>query len=114
MLLVHEEYQSSFDIATHCAVACEYCARSCMGMPDMVKCVRICLDCAEICRTSATYMVRGSYFMSHIARACADICDACAEECERHEMKHCQKCATLCRQAAEEYRKIAGVGVAKV
>ncbi len=30
-----------------------------MGMSDMVQCARSCLDCAEICRTAATYMARG-------------------------------------------------------
>ena len=42
MLLVHEKYQSSFDVAMKCAVECEHCAEACMGNPDMLKCARTC------------------------------------------------------------------------
>ena len=112
MLLVRQEYGSSFDIAMHCAVECEHCAQASMGSQEMLKCARICLDCAEICRTSATYMIRGSYFISQLARTCADICDICALECSQHKVEHCQKCAKVCRQASEAYRKIASVGAA--
>jgi hypothetical protein len=114
MLVIQQEYQSSFDTAMHCVVECEHCAKACMGHPDMVKCAQMCLDCAEVCQTLATYMVRGSYFIFHLARACADICEACAQECEKYNLEHCQKCAKVCRQAAEEYRKIASVGAARV
>ncbi len=109
MLLVHEKYQSSFDIAMKCAVECEHCAEACTGKPDMFKCARTCLDCAEICRTMATYMVRGSSFVAHLAKACAEICQACADECSSHDMDHCQKCAQACKDAIEEYKKIAAV-----
>ena len=31
MLLVHEEYQSSFDVAMRCVVECEHCESSLHG-----------------------------------------------------------------------------------
>ncbi|MBE9166326.1 four-helix bundle copper-binding protein [Pleurocapsales cyanobacterium LEGE 06147] len=109
MLLVHQEYQSSFDVAMYCAVECEHCAEACIGNPEMVECARTCLDCAEICRTAATYMVRGSRFIPHLVSACAEICQACAQECEQYNVEHCQKCAKACHEAVEAYRKIATV-----
>ncbi len=63
MLLVHEKYQSSFDVAMPCVVECEHCAEACIGYSEMVQCARSCLDCAEICRTAATYMVRCSRYI---------------------------------------------------
>ena len=33
--------------------------------------VRLLLDCAEICRTSADFMIRGSELHPHVCRACA-------------------------------------------
>jgi hypothetical protein len=112
MLLNHEQYQSSFDKAMACAVECEHCAEACTGQPDMVKCARMCLDTAESCRTLATFMVRGSYFIAPLAKACAEICDTCAHECEKHDMEHCQKCACSCREAAEMYRQIVDAAMA--
>ncbi len=109
MLLVHEEYQSSFDVAMYCAVECEHCAEACIGHAEMVQCARTCLDCAEICRTAAIYMVRGSRFIPHLVGTCVEICEACAKECEKYDQPHCQKCAQACRQAVEAYRKITTV-----
>jgi hypothetical protein len=112
MLLNHEQYQSSFDIAMACAVECEHCAEACMGQPEMMKCSRMCLDTSESCRMLATFMVRGSYFIAPLASACAEICETCAQECEKHDMDHCKKCARSCREAAEVYRKIAKAAMA--
>lgn len=92
-----------------CAVECEHCTEACMGNPDMLQCARTCLDCAEICRTISTYMVRSSRFIPSLTKACAEICTACAEECGSHDMDHCNKCAQACRDAVEEYNKIAAV-----
>ena len=69
MILVYEKYQSSFDTAMKCAVECEHCAQACMGGEKMKQCVRYCLDCAKMCRTIATYMVRGSDFVSQATTA---------------------------------------------
>jgi len=112
MLLNHEKYQSSFDKAMACAVECEHCAEACTGQPEMVKCARMCLDTADSCRMLATFMVRGSYFIAPLAKACAEICETCASECDSHDMDHCQKCAQACRSAAEVYRQIASVVMA--
>ncbi|MGG6239342.1 four-helix bundle copper-binding protein [filamentous cyanobacterium CCP3] len=112
MLLNHEKYQSSFDEAMACVVECEHCAEACMGQAEMVKCARMCLDTGDSCRTLATFMVRGSYFIAPLANACAEICEACATECEKHDMEHCQKCAQACRTAANTYRRIANTAVA--
>ncbi|MDY7021073.1 MAG: four-helix bundle copper-binding protein [Cyanobacteriota bacterium] len=112
MLLNHEQYQSSFDKAMACAVECEHCAEACTGNPDMIKCARICLDTGETCRSLAILMVRGSYFIAPLAKACAEICDACANECEKHDMDHCKKCAEACRTAVETYHHIVDAAVA--
>lgn len=111
MLLIHEKYQSCFDKAMACAVECEHCAEACTGNPDMIKCARMCLDTGETCRSLATLMVRGSYFIAPLAKACAEICDTCASECEKHNMDHCKKCAEACHTAVETYRHIVDAAV---
>ncbi|MFQ4140529.1 four-helix bundle copper-binding protein [Nodosilinea sp. PGN35] len=113
MLLNRENYQSSFDKAMACAVECEHCAEACMGNPSMMKCARMCLDTGDSCRTLATFMVRGSYFIAPMAKACAEICDTCASECEKHDAEHCKKCAQACREAAATYRQIAEAAMAR-
>lgn len=114
MLINHEQYQSSFYKATACVVECEHCAEAFMGQSEMVKCACMYLDTGESCRTIATFMVRGSYFIRPIANACAEICETCSKVCEKYDLEHCKTCTHSCREVAGEYRKIAKVAMATV
>jgi hypothetical protein len=72
--------------------------------------VGLLLDCADLCRTSADLMLRGSPFHGQVCAVCADVCQRCAEECERlagddELMRHC---AELCRRCAAACREMAG------
>ena len=70
--------------------------------------VRLLLDCAEICRTSADFMIRGSIMHPHTCRACAEVCSRCADECDRMgEDPYMAACAEICRRCAETCREMA-------
>src|SRR5262249_57911026 len=71
--------------------------------------VRLLLDCAEICRTSADFMIRGSELHPHICRACAAVCARCADECDaRGEDPYLAACSEICRRAALSCAEMAG------
>ena len=82
------------------------------GVADLVKCVRICLDCADICDATGRVLSRHTGYDANLTRAvleaCAAACKACGDECARHEQDHCQRCAEACRACAEECRRMAG------
>lgn len=66
--------------------------------------IRLMLDCADMCRSTADFGLRGSpYFMS-LCRTCADICTECSNSCKAlgEGMETCaaacQECATACRR----------------
>ena len=66
---------------------------------------RLMLDCAEICQTSANFMLRGSAHHTHVCAECADICEDCARSCEQvggmdECVEACRKCAASCRAMA--------------
>lgn len=70
--------------------------------------IRLLMDCAEICQTSANFMLRGSLFHMYTCDVCTDICDACADECERFTGDtQMQKCAEMCRRCAASCREMA-------
>ncbi|WP_415807187.1 four-helix bundle copper-binding protein [Bordetella muralis] len=73
----------------------------------MARCIKLDMDCAQICRLSASYMARGSEFAQALCRLCAEVCQSCADECANHQMDHCQRCAQACRQCADECRRMA-------
>jgi hypothetical protein len=68
--------------------------------------MRLMLNCAEICQTSANFMLSNSAFSSQICKVCAEICDACAKSCE--QVGGMEECARVCRECAESCRQMAG------
>lgn len=70
--------------------------------------IRLLLDCADICMTSASTMLRGSELHVRTCALCAEICDLCAESCENLADDALMKqCAEICRRCAESCRKMA-------
>ena len=96
-----------------CASACTSCADACISELDVVhlrQCIRLNLDCADVCRMTATLCARRTGSNDDIQRAaltlCADACDTCHQECARHgeHHEHCRACAAACRRCAEACR----------
>ncbi len=108
--MAHEQYKSCIDACYACAAACDHCAASCLAEPDpkpMAECIRLDIDCAEMCRLAAGYMARDSALAATICRACAEVCGACGAGCDQHDHTHCKECAEACRRCAEECRRMA-------
>lgn len=70
--------------------------------------LQLMLDCAEICRTSADFMLRGSNLAARLCELCAETCEACAEDCERFKDEEMKRCAEICRRCAVSCREMAG------
>jgi hypothetical protein len=73
--------------------------------------IRLLLDCAEICQTSADFMLQGSDFYGRICEVCAEVCERCAQSCESlvaYDPK-LRECMGMCRVCAESCREIARV-----
>jgi hypothetical protein len=72
--------------------------------------VRLLIDCAEICQTSANFMLRNSGMHPHTCAACAAVCERCAQDCERFTGEPAmQACAQACRSCAESCRRMAAM-----
>ena len=101
--------------ATTCIEACLRCYRTCLGMA-MTHCLetggkhieprhfRLMMACAEICRTSAHFMLMKSEHAKHLCKECAEICDQCAADCEK--LGDMKDCVEACRRCADECRKM--------
>ena len=66
---------------------------------------RLMMACAEMCRTSAHFMLIGTPHHKHTCGECAEICEECAKDCER--VGDMQSCVDACRRCAESCRKMA-------
>ncbi|MBW4619207.1 MAG: four-helix bundle copper-binding protein [Cyanosarcina radialis HA8281-LM2] len=70
--------------------------------------LQLMLDCAEICQTSANFMLRSSSFHERICGICAEICDRCDRDCQKFgDDLQMQACADICRRCAESCQQMA-------
>jgi hypothetical protein len=77
-------FQDCIDACNRCAQACDNCAASCLREEDvkaMARCIALDMDCAQVCRTAAALMARGSDHAAALCRVCETVCRACAAEC---------------------------------
>jgi hypothetical protein len=72
--------------------------------------IRLMLDCAEICQTSANFMLRNSNLHHMTCGVRAEICTRCAEDCERFDDPQMRACAKMCRQCADSCQRMAAAG----
>lgn len=81
-------------------------------LAEMVRCIRLCLHCADVCAASADVTSRpGEYeadVVTPLLEACVASCKACGDECERHAHKHehCRVCADACRRCEHACREL--------
>ena len=93
-----------------CTASCTACADDCLGddgVADLVRCIRLNLDCADLCDATGRILTRQTTPNLGVIRAsvdaCAVACSACVEECELHAAhhEHCRLCAVMCRRCNE-------------
>lgn len=97
---------------TECHKICLETAVYCLtkgGKHAEARHIQALLDCAQICTTSADFMIRHSDLHGRTCGLCAEACKRCAESCEAFggdaQMK---RCAEVCRRCAESCEEMAG------
>ncbi len=105
----------TIDALNDCAQACTADADADLGDEDvasMITCVRLCLDCADVCTSTARVASRQTAFDASVTRpllqACAAVCARCADECQMHADKHphCRVCEEACRRCEQACRDL--------
>jgi hypothetical protein len=73
--------------------------------------IRLMQDCAQICITSADFMLRASPLHPMTCRICAEICELCADDCSRlADDETMVLCAETCRRCAQSCAEMAAGG----
>lgn len=112
----------TIDEMTRCIRLCQDCHVLCVRMighcvelggrhaaPDHI---RLLMDCAQICTTTADYMARESSLHDRMCGLCSEICRLCAESCEHiaGDDQMVKQCAEMCRRCAESCKQMASHG----
>lgn len=106
------DMRECIDTCTDCHNICLETVAHCLQMGGKhaeASHIRTLLDCAEICATSANFMLRGSELHPQVCGVCADACERCAADCERIDPNDdmMRRCAEVCRRCAESCRQMA-------
>jgi hypothetical protein len=99
-----------------CIDNCLACSEVCWGMAtthclqlggEHVKQAHLALmlNCAELCRTAAQFMLSGVAVHRHVCAACAKVCAACADDCA--SIGQMDTCVIACRRCADSCAKMA-------
>jgi hypothetical protein len=89
-----------------CAQACVACADACLGeqnVTSLLKCIRLNLDCADVCECTGRLLSRQQQpdleLLRNALELCRFACNKCAAECLRHAgmHEHCRLCGESCR-----------------
>jgi uncharacterized membrane protein len=98
---------ATIDALNDCSQACTADTDADLSEPsvaELVKCIRLCQDCTDVCVATVSVISRPTESDANVTRpllqACVAICKSCGDECERHAHKHehCRVCAEACRR----------------
>jgi hypothetical protein len=105
------------EACVECAHACTACADDSLAepeVPQLIRSITLCLDCAVICEATRQVATRQTERDVGLVRAqvaaCAEACRVCGAECERHAAHHehhricaeaCHRCKAACARLAE-------------
>jgi hypothetical protein len=105
------------DEIKRCIADCQSCHAECLetalhvclesgGPHTEPEHFRLMMNCAQLCATSADFMLGRSAHHERLCALCADVCEACAASCESiggmdHCVELCRRCAESCRQMSD-------------
>ena len=106
---------ATIDALSDCAQACTADVDADLSeqdLADMVLCIRLCLECTDVCTATVGVISRPALYDADVVRplleACAASCKSCGDECERHAPmhRHCRVCAEACRRCEQACREL--------
>jgi hypothetical protein len=109
---------ATLDALSDCAQACAADADADLAeqnLAEMVRCIRLCLDCTDVCTATLGVVSRQTDYDPTITRpllqACVATCNSCGDECARHapHYEHCRACEQACRRCEQACRELLGV-----
>ena len=88
---VNQALIDAIDAAYECAQSCTSCADACLAeemVAQLRQCIRLNLDCADVCAVMATVDNRRTGSNEEVSRKMLDVCITacrlCGEECAQH------------------------------
>ena len=109
---------AAIDAVSDCAQACAADTDADLSehnLAEMVKCIRLCLDCVDVCTATLGVVSRQRDYDPAVTKpllqACVATCKSCGDECARHapHYEHCRVCEQACRRCEQACRALLDV-----
>jgi ketopantoate reductase len=105
------------DQARECARSCQQCYEECLeataelqvNEPDSAVLASALLDCAELCRTTVGFLMRGSTLQSFLCALTAEACLIAAARTVQVNIERVQHCRAACERTADQCRRLAAL-----
>ena len=106
-----EEMTNCIQLCRDCHTLCVQMIGHCLklgGRYAAPEHIRLLMDCAEMCATSADFMARESSLHDRLCSLCAELCQRCAESCQHiaGDDPLMRRCVELCRRCAESCERM--------
>lgn len=110
------DVQACIDLCVRCARTClDKTANVCLeksGRHARPSHIALMLGCADLCSTTARFLIMHAMLEHKLCFVCAEVCEACAVSCEQlQDMEDMEDCVEVCRACAVACRRLA-VGTA--
>jgi hypothetical protein len=108
---------ATIDALSDCAQACIADADDDLheqNLAEMVTCIRLCWDCADVCTATLGVVTRQTAYDASVTKplleACIAVCKSCGDECQQHARhhQHCGVCEQACRRCEQACRALLG------
>ena len=108
----NEDMSKCIQLCRDCHAICIQTIAHCLKLggrhatPDHI---RLLVDCAQMCATTADYMLRESAFHGRTCRLCSELCELCAKDCQQTagDDQMVKQCAEMCRRCAGSCERMA-------
>ena len=109
---------ATIDALSDCVQACIADAHDDLheqNLAEMVTCIRLCWDCADVCTATLGVVTRqtasDASVTNPLLEACIAICKSCGDECQRHahHHEHCRVCEQACRRCEQACRALLSI-----
>ena len=104
------------EACSDCAESCTQCADDCLGeesVQELTNCIRLNLDCADICATTGRVVSRQTGYDPNVTSACfrrasRRVAPAATSASihAAHGMEHCRVCAEECRRCEQACQEL--------
>ena len=107
-----DEMNKCIRICQDCHALCTKMIEHCLKLggrhatPDHI---RLMTDCAQMCETTAHYLIRGSSLHGRMCGLCAEVCRQCGDNCQQlaGDDQMVKQCVELCRSCAGSCERMA-------